>query len=410
MVRDTRLVQTAVLGDEHSDVPVVLPQEAIELDQFRHVHEHDTYWCGLLLGGCGSELTTKRYLDRQCHFSHVPLPSGVPHVCRRPAVGEASADHLYVKSAMSQSLLEYGRAARFAFPPPIGSLVDVDLEDGTSLRVHMDSAVPPNWTGGRAVVLGPGVVLEPGVLAGLPVYPPGPVRERRDRPPGLDRHPEPRSHDRLGAAERLHLDFGRPPHPGRSTDPARTARCWDRVARYSRQLAGPLPSSARQCRHPDPRARGSPAHRIGRARPPAVRRQHLLPRTPGSISARRGRAGARSGTYLAGRARGLPTPHLRRACPGRHSETCLGRPPRSSAGLRAHPGAVPARPSSRCSRPHAASSATTTAPVRPPPCARRRSGNAPGRGQAGSRQPRPARQPPAKSGRSSASSAVKGTP
>ncbi|MFH9967855.1 hypothetical protein ACH4PR_41985 [Streptomyces mirabilis] len=167
-MRDTRLVQTAVIGDEHSDMPVVLPQAAIDLDQFRHVHEHDTYWCGLLLGGCGSELTTKRYLDRQCHFSHVPLPGGVPHDCRRPAVGEASADHLYVKSAMSQSLLEHGRAARFAFPPPIGSLVDVDLEDGTSLRVHMDNAVPPNWTGGRAVVLGPGVVLEPGILAGCP--------------------------------------------------------------------------------------------------------------------------------------------------------------------------------------------------------------------------------------------------
>ncbi|WP_406482642.1 hypothetical protein [Streptomyces sp. NBC_01615] len=167
-MRDTRLVQTAVVGDEHSDVPVVLPQEAIELDQFRHVHEHDTYWCGLLLGGCGSELTTKRYLQRQCHFAHVPLPSGVPHVCRRPAIGEASADHLYVKSAMSQSLLEHGRAARFAFPPPIGSLVDVDLENSTSLRVHMDNAVPPNWAGGRTVVLGPGVVLEPGVLAGCP--------------------------------------------------------------------------------------------------------------------------------------------------------------------------------------------------------------------------------------------------
>ncbi|GAA0899573.1 hypothetical protein GCM10009574_084570 [Streptomyces asiaticus] len=34
-MRDTRLVQTAVIGDEHSDVPVVLPAEAIELDVFR---------------------------------------------------------------------------------------------------------------------------------------------------------------------------------------------------------------------------------------------------------------------------------------------------------------------------------------------------------------------------------------
>lgn len=35
-VWDTRLVQTAVIGDEHADVPVVLPAEAIKLDVFRH--------------------------------------------------------------------------------------------------------------------------------------------------------------------------------------------------------------------------------------------------------------------------------------------------------------------------------------------------------------------------------------
>lgn len=95
MVRDTRLAQTAVIGDEHSDVPVVLPQEAIELDQFRSIHEHDTYWCGLLLGGCG-----KRVDD----VGDVAVAAGA-----RPG-------------------------ARFTVPPPIGSLVDADLRDGSSLR------------------------------------------------------------------------------------------------------------------------------------------------------------------------------------------------------------------------------------------------------------------------------------
>ncbi|MQY40921.1 hypothetical protein SRB17_89540 [Streptomyces sp. RB17] len=52
-MRDTRLVQTAVIGDEHSDVPVVLPTEAIEQDVFRRTHAHATFSCGLLLGGCG---------------------------------------------------------------------------------------------------------------------------------------------------------------------------------------------------------------------------------------------------------------------------------------------------------------------------------------------------------------------
>ncbi|WP_308313626.1 hypothetical protein [Streptomyces sp. G1] len=44
--------------------------EAIELDAFRQRHEHDSYGCGLLLGGCGVQLTTKLYTDRVCHFAH----------------------------------------------------------------------------------------------------------------------------------------------------------------------------------------------------------------------------------------------------------------------------------------------------------------------------------------------------
>ncbi len=68
-MRDTRLVQTAVIGDEHSDMPVVLPTEAIELDGFRHSHAHDTFWRGLLLGGCGARLAHKLYVDRQCSLS-----------------------------------------------------------------------------------------------------------------------------------------------------------------------------------------------------------------------------------------------------------------------------------------------------------------------------------------------------
>lgn len=61
--RHTRLVQTAVIGDEHSDIPIVLPTEAIELDAFRRIHAHDTFWRGLLLGGCGAQLANKLYVD-----------------------------------------------------------------------------------------------------------------------------------------------------------------------------------------------------------------------------------------------------------------------------------------------------------------------------------------------------------
>ncbi|MFB6809984.1 hypothetical protein [Streptomyces sp. NPDC056387] len=168
-MRDTRLVQTAAVGDEHSDVPIILPTEAIELDGFRRAHQQDAFWCGLLLGGCGGQLATKLYVDRQCHFQHNPLPHGAPSTCRRPSVGEASADHLYVKSAMSRSLLKYSRVARFAFPPPIGSLVDVDPEDGgLSLRIHMDATVQPDWERQGAVILGPGAVPDPDALGGCP--------------------------------------------------------------------------------------------------------------------------------------------------------------------------------------------------------------------------------------------------
>ncbi|MFI1284335.1 hypothetical protein ACH4U5_26915 [Streptomyces sp. NPDC020858] len=50
----------------------MLPLEAIELNAFRRRHEGDTFWCGLLLGGRGVQLTTKLYTDRACHFAHHP--------------------------------------------------------------------------------------------------------------------------------------------------------------------------------------------------------------------------------------------------------------------------------------------------------------------------------------------------
>ncbi|MFE7707254.1 hypothetical protein ACFU6I_15910 [Streptomyces sp. NPDC057486] len=43
--------------------PLTLPLEAIELDAFRRRCGDDTFWCELLLGGCGGQLTTKLYTD-----------------------------------------------------------------------------------------------------------------------------------------------------------------------------------------------------------------------------------------------------------------------------------------------------------------------------------------------------------
>ncbi|MFF8917285.1 hypothetical protein ACF08M_29235 [Streptomyces sp. NPDC015032] len=126
----------------------MLPLEAIELDAFRRRHGDDTFWCGLLLGGCGGRLTTKLYTDRVCHFAHHPGPDGLPHVCGRRARGVASADHLYVKSAAAAWLRGRGDQVGFGFARPdgaeIGSVVDIRFK-ARGLRVHLDQAVEPRW-------------------------------------------------------------------------------------------------------------------------------------------------------------------------------------------------------------------------------------------------------------------------
>ncbi|WP_369265104.1 hypothetical protein [Streptomyces sp. R35] len=60
---DRRQIQTAVLGSADSEEPLMLPLEPIEWDAFRWRYEHDMFWCGLPLGGCGVQLTTKLYTD-----------------------------------------------------------------------------------------------------------------------------------------------------------------------------------------------------------------------------------------------------------------------------------------------------------------------------------------------------------
>lgn len=145
---DRRQIQTAVLGSADSEEPLMLPLEAIELDACRHRHQLDTFWCGLLLGGCGAQRTTKLYTARVCHFAHHPGPDGQPHICGRRARGISSADHLYVKSAAAAWFLNRGEEADIAFAQPngapVGSLVDITSRH-RRLRVHLDQAVEPVW-------------------------------------------------------------------------------------------------------------------------------------------------------------------------------------------------------------------------------------------------------------------------
>ncbi|MET8624731.1 hypothetical protein ABZW30_13395 [Kitasatospora sp. NPDC004669] len=142
---DKRRIQTAVLGSAASEEPLILPLEAIELDAFRRQHAADTFWCGLLLGGCGDQLTTKLYTDRVCHFAHFPDPTGL-HVCERRARDVSSADHLYVKSAATAWLLDHDHQGAVHLREPLGSVVDIAFEhQDRGLRLHLDAAVAPVW-------------------------------------------------------------------------------------------------------------------------------------------------------------------------------------------------------------------------------------------------------------------------
>ncbi|MBE8477459.1 hypothetical protein [Streptomyces justiciae] len=109
---DFRLVQTAVMGGRDSDQPVILPEEPHNLDEFRRQFGKDDFWCGRLLGGCGERLMTKRYETKVCHFSHFPDRDGSRAACHRTAKGVDSADHLFIKTQVTQWLAGQGHATQ----------------------------------------------------------------------------------------------------------------------------------------------------------------------------------------------------------------------------------------------------------------------------------------------------------
>ncbi|MFE2541726.1 hypothetical protein [Actinacidiphila glaucinigra] len=188
---DTRRIRTAVLGHRDSEEPLALPQKAFDLDVFRHLHRGATFWCGVLLGGCGGQLMTKLYTDRVCHFAHYPDPDGALTVCSRAFRDVGSADHLYFKQAMTAWLGAQGRDGHFHFTrakgTPVGSVVDLEVDSGLRLRVHINDQVPVRWdpTGQTETLLGPGVEVDFMTLAlrryvhRVQFYSDGPCRRMR---------------------------------------------------------------------------------------------------------------------------------------------------------------------------------------------------------------------------------------
>ncbi|MFG2997205.1 hypothetical protein [Streptomyces sp. NPDC048340] len=148
---DTRLVQTAVIGGRDSDVPVILPEEPHNLDEFRLRFGTDRYWCGTLLGGCGEKLMTKRYETKVCHFSHYPDRDGVRAVCHRSANGVDSADHLFIRMHVKEWLAGQGHAAQSelrSFGDGPGDAVDFWLRaTGQHLRFVLRPQDYRSWRG-----------------------------------------------------------------------------------------------------------------------------------------------------------------------------------------------------------------------------------------------------------------------
>ncbi|WP_328697353.1 hypothetical protein [Streptomyces sp. NBC_00342] len=108
---DTRLIQTAVMGGKDGDRPVILPEEAHNLDEFRRQYGQTNFWCGTLLGGCGEKLMTKRYETKVCHFAHHPDRYGTSAECHRTSEGADGADHLFIKQHVKDWLTGQGHAA-----------------------------------------------------------------------------------------------------------------------------------------------------------------------------------------------------------------------------------------------------------------------------------------------------------
>lgn len=170
MALDKRRVQTAVIGHADSELPVVLPMEAIELDDFRARHDGQTYWCGLWLGGCGHQLVTKLYTDRACHFAHMPDPEHTS-TCARKAAGVSSADHLYVKHGLLRWLKEQDITATASIPRDadgsIGGEVLFTPDRHTGLRVLLSEPAgspAPAKADPAQLVLGPGMASDPEML------------------------------------------------------------------------------------------------------------------------------------------------------------------------------------------------------------------------------------------------------
>ncbi|CAM3106292.1 DRBM domain-containing protein [Prescottella defluvii] len=108
-MRDTRLVQTAVLKHAGSDRPVLMPMERWDALALRAAIAQQSLWCGHLLGGCGRQLSTRIGRERVPHFAHFPNADGTLTSCHRLHTDGSSADHLFINHGVRDLLHRHGR-------------------------------------------------------------------------------------------------------------------------------------------------------------------------------------------------------------------------------------------------------------------------------------------------------------
>ncbi|MFJ8510760.1 hypothetical protein [Streptomyces avermitilis] len=167
-------MQTAVLDNADSEDPVELPMDVPRLELFRSAHLGRTFWCGVWLGGCGGRLTTRLCTDKICHFAHMPDPDAPDSLCRRTSSrtsGTGSADHLYIKAAVTDWMARRGlRGEASILRDPTGEIrlgAQVTAEPSGYEPLHFildSSALPEPGELHAGTVLGPGIDPDPRIL------------------------------------------------------------------------------------------------------------------------------------------------------------------------------------------------------------------------------------------------------
>lgn len=121
---DYRLVRTAVVGSPRSKIPAYLPTTYREAIAFERAQLGKTFFCGVLLGGCGWPLSHRICRTRASHWAH--HPDGP--TCTRSHL-EDSADHLYILAAIRRMFVSWGART--------GVDEQIDMHDGRCRHIQV---------------------------------------------------------------------------------------------------------------------------------------------------------------------------------------------------------------------------------------------------------------------------------